>query len=254
MSAPAPAASAALDILELLASRGEPVPATSIARSLGLPRSSVYHLLSVLTARGYVTHLPDERRYGLGIAAYELGSAFQRQEGLARLARLPLDRLVSATGHNAHLAILHGRDVLYVLEQRAPGGPHLVSDVGVRLPATLTATGLALLAALPAEQVRALFPGVGAFVQREGRGVASGVALRSQLQQVRARGYAVEHGLVTDGLSSIAVPIRDHTDHPLAAVAVTWADRAEDPVVDDAVVDAVQRAAAELTRRVRGRR
>lgn len=89
MSAPAPAASAALDIFELLASRGEPVPATSIARSLGLPRSSVYHLLSVLTARGYVTHLPDERRYGLGIAAYELGSAFQRQEGLARLARLP---------------------------------------------------------------------------------------------------------------------------------------------------------------------
>lgn len=139
-------------------------------------------------------------------------------------------------------------------EQRAPGGPHLVSDVGVRLPATLTATGLALLAALPAEQVRALFPGVGAFVQRDGRGVASGVALRSQLQQVRARGYAVEHGLVTDGLSSIAVPIRDHTDHPLAAVAVTWADRAEDPVVDDAVVDAVQRAATELTRRVRGRR
>lgn len=64
----------------------------------------------------------------------------------------------------------------------------------------------------------------------------------------------MEHGLVTDGLSSVAVPIRDHTDHPLAAVAVTWADRAEDPVVDDAVVDAVQRAAAELTRRVRGRR
>ena len=149
MSAPAPAASAALDILELLASRGEPVPATSIARSLGLPRSSVYHLLSVLTARGYVTHLPDERRYGLGIAAYELGSAFQRQEGLARLARLPLDRLVSATGHNAHLAILHGRDVLYVVEERAPGRPPLVSDVGVRLPAHLTASGRAILADPP---------------------------------------------------------------------------------------------------------
>ncbi|HPB73277.1 MAG TPA: helix-turn-helix domain-containing protein, partial [Phycicoccus sp.] len=38
---PAPAASAALDILELLARRGEPVPAAAIARTLGLPRSSV---------------------------------------------------------------------------------------------------------------------------------------------------------------------------------------------------------------------
>ena len=34
----------------------------------------------------------------------------------------------------------------------------------------------------------------------------------------------------------------------LAAVAVTWADRAEDPVVDDAVVDAVQRAVREAVR------
>ncbi|HQV92155.1 MAG TPA: helix-turn-helix domain-containing protein, partial [Phycicoccus sp.] len=144
MSHPAPAAASALDILELLAQRGEPVPAATIARTLGLPRSSVYHLLTVLTGRGYVTHLPEEHRYGLGVAAYELGSAFQRQEGLVRLARRALDRLVDTTGHNAHLAVLHGTDVLYVIEQRAPRRPTLVTDVGVRLPATLTATGLAL--------------------------------------------------------------------------------------------------------------
>ena len=50
------------------------------------------------------------------------------------------------TTHNAHLAVLHGRDVLYVIEERAPGRPLLVTDVGVRLPATLTASGLAMLA------------------------------------------------------------------------------------------------------------
>ena len=166
----APAAGQALDVLALIARRGEPVPAAAIARDLGLPRSSVYHLLAVLVDRGYVRHLPEERRYGLGLAAYELGSAYQRQAPLERMARGTMDRLVDATGHNAHLAVLHGRDVLYVIEQRAPGRPLLLTDVGVRLPAVLTASGLAMLAALPAAQVRALFPDRGALVQRDGRG------------------------------------------------------------------------------------
>lgn len=250
---PAPAAASALDILEFLAQRGEPVPAAAIARALDLPRSSVYHLLTVLTERGYVAHLAEEHRYGLGVSAYELGSAYQRQEGLVRLARRTLDRLVDVTGHNAHLAILHGRDVLYVIEQRAPRRPTLVTDVGVRLPATLTATGLAMLAELPAGQVRALFPHRDSLVQRDGRGVTSPTALRSQLQQVRSRGYAVEDGLVEPHLSSVAKAAHDHTGHPAAAVAVTWATEHVAPDERARLIAAVVDAAADLTRRIHGR-
>lgn len=250
----APAAGQALDILSLLARRGEPIPAAAVARELGLPRSSVYHLLTVLADRGFVTHLGEEKRYGLGVAAYELGSAYQRQAPLQRLARGAIDRLVDSTGHNAHLAILHGRDVLYVIEQRPPGRPLLVTDVGVRLPATLTATGLAILAALPAAQVRALWTGAEAFVQRDGRGVTSAGALRSTLQDVRRRGYAVEDGLITPGLSSVAHSVLDHTGHPVAAVAATFSDRDVDAAGHGAVADAVRGCAEEISRRVRGRR
>jgi DNA-binding IclR family transcriptional regulator len=247
----ASAAGHGLDVLTLLARHGEPLPAAAIARELGLPRSSVYHLLTVLGSRGFVRHLSEERRYGLGIAAYELGSAYQRQAPLQRAARRVMDRLVDTTGLNAHLAVLHGRDVLYVIEQRAPRAPHLVSDVGVRLPASLTATGLAMLAALPSAQVRALYPTRDAFVQRAGRGPTSLVTLRAELQATRARGYAVEDGLVTPGLASVAVAVRDHNDYPVASVAVTYpADRDVDPAE---VVAAVRRAAEEVTRRIHGR-
>ena len=235
----APAAGQALDVLALIARRGEPVPAAAIARDLGLPRSSVYHLLAVLVDRGYVRHLPEERRYGLGLAAYELGSAYQRQAPLERMARGTMDRLVDATGHNAHLAVLHGRDVLYVIEQRAPGRPLLLTDVGVRLPAVLTASGLAMLAALPAAQVRALFPDRGALVQRDGRGPTSTTQLRSQLQAVRQRGHAVEDGLVTPGLGSVAVAVLDHNDYPVAGVAVTYPQADVDAAAVAALVAAV---------------
>ena len=246
----APGAANALDVLELLARRGEPLPAATVARELGLPRSSTYHLLAVLRDRGYVSHLEGERRYGLGVAAYELGSAYQRQAPLQRIARSTLDKLVDATGHNAHLAVLHGRDVLYVIEQRAPKGPVLVSDVGVRLPATLTATGLALLAALPAGQIRALFPHADALVQRDGHGPATPSQLRSLLQAVRQRGYAVEDGHITSGLKSVAVAVLDHSDHPVASVAVTFRSELVDDVDVVKLVSAVGHAADDLSTRL----
>src|SRR4051812_49436997 len=113
-----PAARHALALLQALARQPGAVPAAAVARELGLPRSTTYHLLAELQQAGFVVHLPEERRYGLGVSAFEIGSAYSRQEPLARLARPVLARLVDAVGNSAHLAVLHGREVLYVVEER----------------------------------------------------------------------------------------------------------------------------------------
>ena len=249
----AAAAGQALAVLQHIARHPEPVPAAAIARDLGLPRSSVYHLLAVLRREGFVTHLPEERRYGLGVAAFELGSAYTRQEPLQRIARSVLARLVDATTHNAHLAVLHGRDVLYVVEERAAGRPPLVTDVGVRLPAHLTASGLAMLAALPPAQVRALFPSRAAFVQRHGIGPGSLPALRQELTRVRRDGFAHEDSSVTPGFASVASAVLDHSGHPVAGVAVTYPVHEVTEADRGPLATRVAAAAHELSRRIRGR-
>src|SRR6476661_4963488 len=197
----APAATHALKVLRLLARHAAPLPASAIARELELPRSSTYHLLGVLKDEGFVVHLPEQRRYGLGVAAHEIGSAYIRQEPLRWIAQTVLTRLVSATTHNAHLAVLHGRDVLYVIEERAPNRPVLVTDVGVRLPAHLTASGLAMLAALPPQQLNALFPHRRYLTQRHDAGPSSITQLRKHLAAARVHGYAEEDGFVTPGFA-----------------------------------------------------
>ncbi len=189
-----PAATRTLRVLRYLAGQPDPVTLDRLADEVGLPRSTAYHLVNAMIEEGFVVHLPDEHRYGLGVAAFEVGSGYARQEPLQRIARRHLATLVDAVGQSAHLAVLHGRDVLYVLEERAPGRPPLVSDVGVRLPAHLTASGRAVLAALPAAQVRALYPDRSAFVDRHGLGPASLSALRTLLSETRQRGWAAEHG------------------------------------------------------------
>ncbi|MFT3873891.1 MAG: IclR family transcriptional regulator [Nocardioides sp.] len=245
-----PAATRALRVLRFLASQPDPVPLDRVMRACDLPRSTAYHLLNAMIDEGFVVHLPDEHRYGLGVAAFDVGSGYARQGPLQRIARRPLAALADETGHSAHLAVLHGRDVLYVVEERIAGRPLLVTEVGVRLPAHLTASGRAILAALPAAQVRALYPDAGAFVVRHDVGPRSLSALRTLLSDTRQRGYAREDGEVTPGFASVAAAALDHNRHPVAGVAVTFPTAsAPDPA---AAADAVRRTAAQLSRRIGG--
>lgn len=246
-----PAASRALKVLKFLATQPDPVPLERIARAVGLPRSTAYHLVNAMIEEGFVTHIAEERRFCLGVAAFEVGSGFSRQEPLQRLARRHLAGLVDRVGQSAHLAVPHGRDVLYVVEERAPGRPPLVTDVGVRLPAYLTASGRAILAALPPAQVRALYPDRSAFVERHGRGPRSLSALRTVLAETRQRGHAIEEGEVTPGMSSVGAAVLDHNAVPLAGIAVTYPTDDEPDVGQ--LVREVTGTAATVSRRIGGR-
>lgn len=250
---PAPAAHHTLRILGLLSTQRGPVAASTIAHALELPRSTVYRLLGVLEEHGFVLHFPEARRYGIGIAAFELSSGFMRQEPLTRLGRPILSALVDRLGESAHLAVLHGRDVVYLIEERAPRRPHLVTDVGVRLPSHVTASGRALLATLPKSQLRALFPSSESFVHHSDRGPSTYAELSRLLAGVRESGFAAEDGDVTEGIASVAVAVRDHAGWPAAGIAVSFprdaipVDRWPHLAVE------IGSVAAELSRRINGR-
>jgi len=256
-SSDVPALRRGLAVLGVLAGRAGPVTAGAVARELGLPRSTTYHLLGELVAAGFVTHLPEERRYGLGLAAFELGSAYLRHDPLERLARPVLGALIERTGYTAHLGVLHGREALYLLREQ-PAGPHatVVTDVGVRLPAHLPASGRAMLGHLPAAQVRALFPDRASFVNRTGRGAAHLPALRRQLAAARRRGWTVEDGYVTPGFASVAAAVFDHAGHPIAAISTTFRHSCDGPAECGGtwpdLATETRKAAAELSTRIGG--
>ena len=245
-----PAATRTLKVLRFLAAQPDPVPLERLAAALDLPRSTAYHLVNAMIEQGFVTHIAEERRYCLGVAAFEVGIGYARQAPLQRIAHRPLAALVDRIGHSAHLAVPHGRDVLYVLEERAPGRAPLVTDVGVRLPAHLTASGRAIMAALPESQVRALYPDRSAFVDRHGRGPQSLSALRGVLSETRRRGYATEDGEVTPGFASVAVAVLDHNGTPIGGIATTYESR--EAVALEALVAAVSTTARTVSRRIGG--
>lgn len=238
----------------------------------GLPRSTTYHLLAALVDDGFVVHLPEERKYALGVTAHELGTGYTRQAPLQRIARFPLAQLVVRTKRTAHLAVMHGREVIYVIEERAKRQSELVTDAGVRLPAHLTASGRAMLASMSAAQLAALYPGPEAFPERYETGVHSMEALNELLDRIRERGFSWEQDEVSDGFSSLAVPVLDRSGYAVASVTLTVPNRpalttaaaaryADEGMVPERTVQLedlaaqwlpeVKRCAAEISRRLR---
>ncbi|MBO2450480.1 IclR family transcriptional regulator [Actinomadura barringtoniae] len=246
-----PAARRTLAVLRLMAASAGPLPASAIARELGLPRSSTYHLLTEMAEEGFVVYLPEERRWGLGVAAFEIGSAYLRHGPLERLARPLLRRLVDRVGEIAQLGVLHGAETLYLLKEQPRRHATLVTDIGVRMPAQLTASGRSMLAALPAAQVRAIFSGP--FVDRTGQGPASLRELRRVLAEDTRRGWSIEDGHITEGFASIAACSFDHAGYPTAAVTVTFRRDKRPEDTWPHLADRVRATAADLTTRLGGR-
>ncbi|WP_168626959.1 IclR family transcriptional regulator [Cryobacterium sp. BB307] len=247
-----PAARSALRIIRHLAERSGPVRAATIARELELPRSSVYHLLAVLQDEGFVVHSPKHQGYSLGPLIGEIGTTVLASDALARIGRPLLERLVAETKLPVvgHLGLLQHTDVVYAVKVAAARAPAVVTSVGVRLPAHLTATGRAMLAALPPAQFAANYS-PGDLQLRTEQGPATVAALEELLAQTRDRGWATEDGDINPAYASVASAVLDHNDYPAAAVGLTFRRN----LLADAprLARAVSHAADTLSRRIRGR-
>lgn len=265
-----PAARSTLRIIRYLAGHSGPVRAATMSRDLGLPRSSVYHLLRVLQEEGFVVHSPEHQGFALAPLLGEIGSSVLASNALARLATPVLERLVAETRLPvvAHLGVLQHADVVYASKVAAARAPAVVTSIGVRLPAHLTATGRAMLAALPPAQFEAIYsgsrdePAGGATRASDGsrplplrtsRGPAFLADLLNLLGETRERGWATEDGDIDLAYASVAAVVLDHNDYPAAAVGLTF----RRTLVDDAQWSrfgrAVAAAATTLSRRIRGR-
>jgi DNA-binding IclR family transcriptional regulator len=251
-----PAASRALLILRTLAKAGAPMPAAAIATRVGIPRSSTYHLLTAMQESGFVMHFPEDERWGLGVGAFELGSAYLRHDPLERQARPLLTKLVRETETKlpavAQLGILQGTELLYLLREVPHRPVTLVTEVGVRLPAHLTASGRAILAGLDASQVRATFANNKTFVDRTGLGPKNVRELASLLRDEAKDGFSAENGFITDGFSSIAVAARNHLGIPVAAIALTFRSEDADSRLRSELVGALKNSGMELSKRLAG--
>lgn len=249
---PAPAVSRSLRILTLLAdAEGVPMTLSEIARALGIAKSSTANLCAALENGGMVER--ESGGYRLGRRVAELGGAFAQQFNQVR----EFYRVVAASSvlHRevVQVAMLDGADVLYLARHEGRWPHRFGTPLGSRLPAAMTATGIALLATFEDEQVRALLASAEPFRQLTPDSPTTVEELLPELALTRERGYAIDRGGSLASITGVAVALEPWTpmDPPLAMGAALLAEQALDARVAE-VGAALLEAARLLTNPLSG--
>ncbi len=241
----------AFTILEAVAER--PAGITALADRLDLPKSTVARLLGSLETLGAVERVAG-RRWQVGPGVTALTDAVSPARSLAALARPELAELVGSVGEDAGLALPDGYDMLYV-DQVECDHPVQVRDwTGTRAPMHAAPSGLVLLAEWPESAIEGYV--ARGLAQLTPRTIGDAKQLRDRLVEVRERGYAWGLEEFSEGINSVAAPIRDGRGNAIAAIhlhgpAYRFPAPGEKERIAERVVEAARSVGRQLAREER---
>jgi DNA-binding IclR family transcriptional regulator len=237
----------AVAILEILARDGE-AGVTEVARELGVHKSTASRLLAALDRRELVSQDTARGRFRLGVGLVRLAGAAGRSLDVVQESRPVCQVLARQVGETVNLAILSGRDALYLDQVAGPAALSPHNWAGQRIPLHATSDGKVLLAYLSqAELAGCLTPPLRRFTDRT---ITTLDELSPVLAEVRQRGFATAVDELEAGLTAIAAPVRNAEGRVVASISASGpsfripADRIGQ------VAESVRRAAAEISRRL----
>jgi DNA-binding IclR family transcriptional regulator len=208
----------ALRALELISEHGE-LGVTELGRKLGVHKATASRLIATLAERGFVERDPITEKFRLGFGLISLAGAAVGGNDLVRAARPILDELAETTRETVNLGVLSGDAVVYVDQVTGTRSIVSVSWVGQRTPLHCTSNGKVLLAwASDAERDRLLRAPLAKLTPRT---IVDVQRLRTQLSEIRVRGYAQTMEELEEGLNAVAAPIRGMGGDLVAALSVS---------------------------------
>jgi len=186
-----------------------------VAALTGLTRAVAWRYLLTLEQLGYVAQ--TDTGFTLTPRVLDLGFAALSGLTLADVARPVMARIVQISGESCSLTALQGHDVLYLERVTANRLMTTRLTVGSRLPAHSTAMGRVLLAHLPPDRLAEYFA-TATLTALTDRTVSDKSTLKTQLREIRERGWAANDGEAESGVRAVAVPIYDRTGAVVAAI------------------------------------
>ena len=220
---------------------------TQIAQHLGLSKAVVHRILSALRNKGLVELDPVSHRYSLGPVIMSLGLTYLQKLDVRGVAMPELVRLSHETNETTTLSVRSGLHRVYV-DQVTPMREVLMSvKIGVPYPLHAGASSKALLAFLPSDEIDRYL--AEPLVKVTSDTISDRRRLRRELAQITDRGWATSVGERQVGAGSVAAPILDYRDYPIAVVSVCGpADRMREAM--DAMGDRLLAATSRVSRRM----
>ena len=198
----------------------------------GISKPSLLRILHTLARSGVVTRRLADGRYRIGATLSHAPSRREHRDRIAEAAAPILERLCERVSWPSDLMVPAG-DHMEIRETSRARSPILLQEerVGLQVNWLLTGVGRAYLAYCPAKERQRIVEMLRPSSKAEDRLAREPARLNAILAEVRARGYATRDPIHVggwygrpphaDGLSSIAVPLRDGP-RVLGAINIVW--------------------------------
>lgn len=208
----------ALAVIEAFNDEYGRMTVTQVAERTGIPRTAARRYLLNLCHFGYAN--TDGKFYWLSPRVLRLGQGYLDSARLPRLVQPFIQRLTLACGETANVSVLDGHEIVYVARSNSPRVVSIGFYAGARVPAHVVSTGPAILSTLS-----------DAFVQKwiaehEFSTFNSNTAMTPKgfqelVSQTRDRNFCITAGNLDQGLTGVAVPLRDRHGECKAALSMT---------------------------------
>lgn len=248
-----PAVERAVAVLRMLVRANRPMTLGEVSRSLGLPKSTAHGICQTLMGHGYLQRLNGG--FVIGHAVMPLASAYLESTSVPGEFGSMWRELHSSPNsppkETVVLSTLTDADVVYTAVRNASRLPTLLFTPGRQVPAHLCASGKAMLAWKPEDEIARLFAGK-PMPKQTLQGPTDLEQLMADLRIVRSSGYSVDQGCVDERLVGFGAPVFDNSASPVAGIGIILLKSAAS-FSPDIHPRMVMDLAVNLTCRLRGR-
>jgi IclR family acetate operon transcriptional repressor len=239
----------ALGIIEAVAEH-QPVGVGELSRLLDLPKSTVQRNLQALASAGWIRPVGDETtRWMLTSRALIVGYRASREGGLREAALPAMRQLRDLTDETITLQGRDGDRRLILIEQvNSHQAVRTFNRLGTVTPLPLTSSGMAVLASLSDDEVTQVLAEP---LPRSTEATITDIAvIRAEVERVRKRGYAINHGQNRVGVCAVGAAVLDSAGRPIAGLGIsmpaTRFDEARVPEWGRLVIGAARQIGSEL--------
>ncbi|RZL03568.1 MAG: IclR family transcriptional regulator [Rubrivivax sp.] len=198
-------------LLDTLALEGDSVSLKTVSERTGLHPSTAHRILNDLAVGGFVER-SGPGTYRLGLRLLQLGNLVKSRLNVRDLATRPMQDLHRLTGQAVALHIRQDDEVICVERTSSERNGIQVNRVlGARAPLAASAAGKVLISQWTATQLQTL---------AQANGIRAD-ALHTELQNVRAHGFAVDGDSVEAAHQQAAAPVIDDSGQIVASLSLS---------------------------------
>lgn len=235
-----------IDMLKLISKRPDGITLDEICEALELPKTSAYDIATTLVYSGMARMTKEQKqRYHIGLNAYRIGISYTNHLDFISVIDPELKAFAREVGKTVFFGVRSDEELVYLCKSEPENPIITTATVGTKNPLYCTSLGKAILA-FEEEEVRDSVIGMMTFVRKTPHTIQNRVRLVKELEEIRARGYALDARELEEHMECVGAPVFGQDGGVLGAISVSSLYK---PTEDyDALGQLVKKKAQEVSR------